>query len=129
VRLEVFVRDLHLWEGEGDYTGTAGSFMKVEDRGVRFPITLGHEVAGTVEETGDAITILQKGDQVLVYLWVGEGLCSACRAGEEHLCDSPRTLGNYQDGGYWGPGLMAVQLAKAITKSRLVIVDINDNKL
>jgi propanol-preferring alcohol dehydrogenase len=31
--------------------------------------------------------------------------------------------------GAGGLGLMAVQLAKAITNSRVVIVDINDNKL
>ncbi|MGH9955164.1 MAG: zinc-binding dehydrogenase, partial [Nitrososphaera sp.] len=37
---------------------------------------------------------------VLVYPWIGEGTCPACRIGEENLCDSPRTLGIYQDGGY-----------------------------
>ncbi|HIM82298.1 MAG TPA: zinc-binding alcohol dehydrogenase, partial [Nitrososphaerales archaeon] len=39
--------DLHLWDG--GYAGPAGVFMKVEDRGVKFPLTPGHEVAGTVE--------------------------------------------------------------------------------
>src|ERR671910_2136594 len=29
--------DLHLWEG--GYVGPGGSFVKVEDRGVRFPLT------------------------------------------------------------------------------------------
>lgn len=35
-------RDLHL--GEGGYMGAGGKFMKVEDRGVKFPLTPGHEV-------------------------------------------------------------------------------------
>ncbi|MGI8830998.1 MAG: alcohol dehydrogenase catalytic domain-containing protein, partial [Nitrososphaeraceae archaeon] len=172
--------DLHLWEG--GYVGPGGSFMKVEDRGVKFPLTPGHEVAGTVEDIGESVIGFQKGDKVLVYPWIGEGLCPACRVGEEHLCDSPRTLGIYQNGGYseyvlipsykylikidgldlestaslacsgltaysavkiahvqagstmvivgaGGLGLMAVQIAKAITNARVVIADINDNKL
>src|SRR4026209_2069782 len=67
--------DLHLWEG--GYVGPGGSFMKVEDRGVKFPLTPGHEVAGTVEDVGDSVIGFQKGDKVLVYPWIGEGLCPA----------------------------------------------------
>ncbi|HKX81258.1 MAG TPA: alcohol dehydrogenase [Nitrososphaera sp.] len=172
--------DLHLWEG--GYAGPQGVFMKVEDRGVRFPLTPGHEIAGTVEEVGESVTGYQKGDKVLVYPWIGEGTCPACRVGEENVCDSPRTLGIYQDGGYsesvlvpsykhlvkigaldvnaaaslacsgltaytavkkadaqpgetmvvigaGGLGLMAVQVAKAITNARVAIVDIDDKKL
>lgn len=90
--------DLHLWEG--GYAGPQGVFMKVEDRGVRFPLTPGHEISGTVEDTGESVTGFQKGDKVLVFPWIGEGVCPACRVGEENLCDNPRTLGVYQDGGY-----------------------------
>ena len=42
--------DLHLWEGGYD---TGDGFMKVTDRGVKFPVVPGHEVVGTVEEIGD----------------------------------------------------------------------------
>ncbi|MGC2572193.1 MAG: alcohol dehydrogenase catalytic domain-containing protein [Candidatus Nitrosopolaris sp.] len=31
---------------------------------------------------------------------MGEGLCPACRSGEENLCDKLRSLGIYTDGGY-----------------------------
>ena len=173
--------DLHLWEG--GYAGPPGVFMKVEDRGVKFPLTPGHEVAGTVEDIGESVTGFSKGDRVLVYPWIGEGTCPACRIGEENVCDSPRTIGIYQDGGYsqdvlvpshkylvklksgldtdaaaslacsgltaytavknarlspgetaviigaGGLGLMAVQLARAVTNGRIVIVDIDDKKL
>lgn len=172
--------DLHLWEG--GYAGPQGVFMKVEDRGVRFPLTPGHEIAGSVEEVGESVTGFQKGDKVLVYPWIGEGTCPACRVGEENICDAPRTLGVYQDGGYsesvlvpsykhlikigdldvnaaaslacsgltaytaikkanaqpgetiviigaGGLGLMAVQMAKAVTNARIAIVDIDDKKL
>ena len=90
--------DLHLWEG--GYAGPQGVFMKVEDRGVKFPLTPGHEVAGTIDEIGESVTGFSKGDKVLVYPWIGEGTCPACRVGEENVCDSPRSLGIYQDGGY-----------------------------
>ena len=39
-------------------------------------------------------------DKVLVFPWIGEGLCPACRIGQENLCDKPRSLGVYTDGGY-----------------------------
>src|SRR5438105_14084821 len=45
--------DLHLWEG--GYAGPQGVFMKVEDRGVKFPLTPGHEIAGIVKEIGDSV--------------------------------------------------------------------------
>ena len=90
--------DLHLWEG--GYTGPAGMIMKVEDRGVKFPLIPGHEVAGTVEALGEDVEGFKTGENVLVYPWIGDGLCPACRVGEENLCDKPRSLGVYQDGGY-----------------------------
>ncbi|MFQ5940797.1 MAG: alcohol dehydrogenase [Nitrososphaerales archaeon] len=90
--------DLHLWEG--GYAGPAGLFMKVEDRGVKFPLTPGHEVAGTVESLGEDAEGFNIGDKVLVYPWIGDGICPACRVGEENLCDKPRSIGVYQDGGY-----------------------------
>lgn len=90
--------DLHLWEG--GYAGPAGIFMKVEDRGVKFPLIPGHEVAGSVEGFGEDVEGFSQGEKVLVYPWIGEGLCPACRVGEENLCDKPRSLGIYRDGGY-----------------------------
>lgn len=90
--------DLHLWEG--GYTGPAGMIMKVEDRGVKFPLIPGHEVAGTVESIGEDVEGFGNGERVLAYPWIGDGLCPACRVGEENLCDKPRSLGVYQDGGY-----------------------------
>lgn len=90
--------DLHLWEG--GYQGAGGTFLKVEDRGVKFPLTPGHEIAGTIEKVGEEVEGLGFGDKVLVYPWLGEGSCPACRVGVENLCDAPRSLGIFQDGGY-----------------------------
>ena len=43
---------------------------------------------------------IDKNEKVIVYPWIGEGLCPACRVGQENLCDKPRSLGVYTDGGY-----------------------------
>ena len=91
--------DIHLWEG--GYEGPGGTFLKTTDRGVKYPVTPGHEIAGTVESIGEeAEDRFVKNDKVLVYPWIGEGTCPACRIGEENLCDKPKSLGIYNDGGY-----------------------------
>ena len=89
--------DLHLWEGGYD---TGDGFMKVTDRGVKFPVTPGHEVVGNVEEIGDSVQGVDIGDLVLVYPWIGCGQCTTCEKGNTNLCESPKSLGVFQDGGY-----------------------------
>jgi propanol-preferring alcohol dehydrogenase len=172
--------DLHLWEG--GYDLGEGSFMKVTDRGVKYPVTPGHEIAGTIAKMGNSVRGFSQGDNVLVYPWIGEGSCPACKAGNENLCDAPKSLGVFQDGGYaeqimvphfkylakvsgidleaaaslacsgltaytavkkanmnspeylviigaGGLGLMGIQIAKAITKAKVICVDLDDKKL
>ena len=89
--------DLHLWEGGYD---TGDGFMKVTDRGVKFPVTPGHEVVGNVDEIGDSVQGVNIGDLVLVYPWIGCGECPTCEKGDTNLCESPKSLGVFQDGGY-----------------------------
>jgi alcohol dehydrogenase, propanol-preferring len=173
--------DIHLWEG--GYEGIEGQFLKTTDRGVKYPLTPGHEIAGIVDNLGEEAQGFTKNEKVLVYPWIGEGLCPACRSGEENLCDKPRSLGVYMEGGYaeyvlvpsykyllkmddemdtnasatlscsaltaygavknttlkpndnvvivgaGGLGLMAIQLAKAVTGSKIIAMDLDDEKL
>jgi propanol-preferring alcohol dehydrogenase len=90
--------DLHLWEGGYDLGD--GKFMKVTDRGVKYPVTPGHEIVGTVEDIGSKVSGIVKGDQVLVFPWIGCGNCPACKVANENLCDAPKSMGVFQDGGY-----------------------------
>jgi len=173
--------DVHVWEGY--YEGISGQQLKTTDRGVKYPLTPGHEIAGIVESLGEQVEGFSKYEKVLVYPWVGEGMCPACKIGQENLCDKPRSLGIYSDGGYaeyvlvpnykylvkigddmdtdisaplacagltaygaiknanlkpddnvvivgtGGLGLMAIQLAKAVTGARIIAMDIDDKKL
>jgi len=173
--------DIHLWEG--GYEGPGGQLLKTTERGVKYPLTPGHEIAGLVDSLGEEAEGFTKKDKVLVYPWIGEGLCPACRIGQENLCDKPRSLGVYTDGGYaeyvlvpsykylvkiddemetnasatlscsaltaygavkntslkpddnvvivgaGGLGLMAMQLAKAVTGSKVIAMDLDDEKL
>jgi alcohol dehydrogenase, propanol-preferring len=132
---------------------------------------------------GEKVKGFSGGEKVVVYPWIGEGLCPACRSGEEDLCDDPQSIGLYQDWGYsqyvlvpsyrylvpisdgldmqaastlscsaltaygaiknvsprpqdnvvvvgaGGLGLMAIQLAKAVTGARIIAMDLDDEKL
>lgn len=90
--------DLHLWDG--GYDAGAGVFLKATDRGVKFPVIPGHEVVGTITQIGSSVKEFKIGDEILVYPWMGCGVCPACKAENENLCDAPRSLGVFQNGGY-----------------------------
>jgi alcohol dehydrogenase, propanol-preferring len=67
----------------------------------RLPIVLGHQIVGTVLETGESVQDLHSGDRVGVP-WLGWtcGECRYCRSGRENLCDRARFTGYQIDGGY-----------------------------
>ncbi|MEM2203733.1 MAG: NAD(P)-dependent alcohol dehydrogenase [Sulfolobales archaeon] len=86
--------DIHIWEG---HFGP----IRVEERGVRFPLVMGHEIAGEVAEIGDQVRGLQKGDYVVIYPWIGDGVCKRCLVGDENLCvRGTAPLGILRNGGY-----------------------------
>jgi Zn-dependent alcohol dehydrogenase len=52
----------------------------------RWPMVLGHEGAGTVEEIGEGVAHVAPGDRVVFCMIPSCGSCSACRAGRPTLC-------------------------------------------
>ena len=56
--------------------------------GMRFPILLGHEAAGRVEEIGDGVTSVVPGDRVVVAWRAPCGTCPSCRRGDPRRCSS-----------------------------------------
>jgi alcohol dehydrogenase, propanol-preferring len=69
--------------------------MKLDDRGVKFPLTPGNEVSGIREDIVESLIEFQKEDKVLISPWISDELCHSCKASDEHLCESPQTLGIY----------------------------------
>jgi len=92
--------DLHLSDGYFDLGGDARIDLT---RSLALPRTLGHEIAGRVAALGPEVAAdagVRVGDRRVVYPWIGCGACGPCRAGDEHLCGSPRALGVNRDGGF-----------------------------
>lgn len=65
-----------------------------------YPMTIGHEAAGVVEEVGpDAV--VKPGDRVALYNKIFCGACEQCLLGRQNICDNePGQLGFNLDGGY-----------------------------
>lgn len=64
------------------------------------PLTLGHEIAGCVEEVGSDMTHVSAGDRVCVHYLVHCGSCEFCVRGLEQFCRSGQMIGKHRDGGY-----------------------------
>ena len=66
-----------------------------------FPVILGHQVVGKVAALGPGAGRFRIGDRVGVG-WIHSacGICEACRAGNENVCEWFRATGRDVDGGY-----------------------------
>ena len=79
--------DLHILEGELTRP--------------KLPLVMGHQIVGTVEQTGSGVTRFHKGQRVGVP-WLGKTCqrCSYCTNGQENLCEQARFTGYDIDGGF-----------------------------
>lgn len=66
------------------------------------PVTLGHEVCGTVVSAADADGALLVGRRVVVIAIDGCGHCAQCRAGRGNYCPDRTCFGLHGDGGLAG---------------------------
>ena len=84
--------------------GVCGSDLHAykADRGYEWistPVVLGHEFSGTVTALGEGVNRLKIGDKVAAVAIQGCLNCSACLAGDTHLCEARRVIGLSYDGG------------------------------
>ena len=67
---------------------------------IKPPITIGHEFAGTVIETGKAVENVMVGDYVSAESHVTCGNCIDCKSGNGHICPRTSILGVDRDGAF-----------------------------
>jgi NAD+-dependent secondary alcohol dehydrogenase Adh1 len=70
--------DLHIIEGQWD-----------EIQHPQLPYVIGHENAGWVHEVGEGVTNVAVGDTVILHPQPSDGLCLACRRGDDMHCENP----------------------------------------
>ena len=80
--------------------GICGTDLKIYEGSiqVRYPIIMGHEMAGEIMQGGD--DRLHDGDRVLIDPVLSCGNCFCCRAGLTNLCTKGGLLGRDADGGF-----------------------------
>ena len=89
--------DLHIQDG---YADLGGGKKLDTTRGMMLPFTLGHEIAGVVEEVGSEVSNDLIGARKAVFPWIGCGRCRDCLNGDENLCIKQRFIGVAIDGGF-----------------------------
>jgi L-iditol 2-dehydrogenase len=78
--------DLHIWLGEYDSVP---------------PVTMGHEVCGTVAELGEGVDGGWLRERVAVETFFSTcGRCAYCQAGHLSVCEERRSIGTHVDGGF-----------------------------
>src|ERR1700693_6329635 len=65
----------------------------------KLPLVPGHEIVGTVEESGEGVERFTVGDRVGIP-WLGWscGACGYCHSGRENLCNEAKFTGYTLDG-------------------------------
>ena len=104
-------RDIRIEERPIPKIGPGEILMRVEASGIcgsdvlewyrigRAPLVLGHEVAGVVADTGNAVTRYKKGDRITVAHHVPCNTCHYCLRGHHTVCDTLRQT-NFDPGGF-----------------------------
>lgn len=90
--------DLHI--AEGFFNLGEEGMLRMEDRGMKLPLTMGHEIVAEVVATGPDAGATAVGRTMLVFPWIGCGDCRACEDGRENDCMKMRIIGLVQNGGY-----------------------------
>lgn len=101
-----------------------GYFRRYAD--IPTPITLGHEITGTVDKIGSIVPKVvgfEQGDSVVVAPGWGDGICRHCQIGNTHICPNVRWPGFGPVGGFAEyipvPARYLIKVGKALKPEEL----------
>ncbi len=75
--------DIHIWEGY--YELGHGKRLQLLERGIKLPLTMGHENVGEVVAVGPDAKGVKVGDIRLANPWIGCGECVVCKRRRREL--------------------------------------------
>ncbi len=78
--------DVHILHGKNPYA--------------TYPRIVGHEVAGVIDEVGEAVTKYHVGDRVVVEPILFCGKCYPCRTGRQNVCENLQVYGVHMEGAF-----------------------------
>lgn len=80
--------------------GTDVKMYKYGYSAAKFPLTPGHELAGTIAQVGENTQNYQEGDKVTVAPNIPCERCFYCQRGMQTSCEKLQTIGIHRDGGF-----------------------------
>jgi D-arabinose 1-dehydrogenase-like Zn-dependent alcohol dehydrogenase len=92
----------------------------------KYPLILGHEVVGEVEEVGEGVKDLRVGDKVTSLLYVPDDTCNYCKIGEEIYCNSIKGYAQELDGFFAEKAILkantAIKIPSGVSDEAAVVV-------
>lgn len=85
-----------------DLSILSGDMTLIRDGRIKYPVRIGHEWSGIVEEVGDEVVGIKPGDKVIGDNFVSCGECPNCKKGDFFHCGNCRAVGtvNCWDGAF-----------------------------
>ena len=80
-----------------------GSDLRIvsgKDKRAKFPLIIGHEMAGIVEQIGERVDGFKEGDKVTVAPGISCGKCRMCKKGLQNLCENMISIGYFYPGAF-----------------------------
>lgn len=94
-----------------------------QEHAKKFPMVLGHEVAGEVVEVGKNVDRVAIGDRVTFETHEPDGTCYLCRTGRMHICSDWKLVAGSFAEYQRGPEFCAIKLPKEISYEEGAILE------